>query len=142
MEELTLNVSVDINAPAAIVWQGLTDAEMIKKYFFGTQAISDWQEGSPLIFKGEWQGKEYMDKGTILKSEPGKLLKYKYWSSMSGMEDKPENYANITYQLKPQGGQTLLTVTQEGIKTEEQKQHSEQNWKMVLDGLKNLLENK
>src|SRR5438045_2426501 len=96
---LTGSVSITINAPAAKVWEALTTPSIIKKYFFGTDAVSDWQVGSPLIFRGEWQGKTYEDKGTILESVPNKKFKYSYWSSMSGKEDTSENYANVSYEL-------------------------------------------
>ena len=137
---ITGKVSVKIDAPASEVWDALTTPEIIKKYFFGTNAISDWKVGSPLIFKGEYQGKHYEDKGTIVKVERNKLFQYKYWSSMSGIEDKPENYVTVTYELSEKNDKTKLTVTQENIPDEKTKEHSEQNWKKVLTDLKKLLE--
>ena len=137
---ITGKASIKIDAPSSQVWEALTTPEIIKKYFFGTNAISDWKVGSPLIFRGEWEGKQYEDKGTILKSIPGKLFQYKYWSSMSGIEDKPENYVTITYELTEKNDKTKLTITQENIPDEKTKEHSEQNWKKVLKGLKKLLE--
>ena len=137
---LTGSVSITINATAAKVWEALTTPSIIKQYFFGTDAVSDWKVGSPLIFKGEWQGKKYEDKGTILESVPNKIFKYSYWSSMSGKEDKPENYANVTYRLTENNNATTLTVIQENIPDEKTKDHSEQNWKKVLEDLKKLLE--
>ena len=138
--KLTGKASTTINAPASEVWQALTTPEIIKKYFFGTNAISDWKVGSPILFKGVWEGKSYEDKGTILKVERNKLFQYKYWSSMSGIEDKPENYVTITYELSEKNDKTTLTVTQENIPDEKTKEHSEQNWKKVLADLKKLLE--
>lgn len=137
---ITGKVSVSINADASEVWNALTSPEIIKQYFFGTNAVSDWKEGSPVSFKGEWQGKAYEDKGTVLNVEPRKLLRYSYWSSMSGIEDKPENYVPVTYALSEGNNKTTLTVTQENIPTEKMKAHSEKNWKMVLTNLKKLLE--
>lgn len=139
---ITGKVSVSINADASEVWDALTNPEIIKQYFFGTSAVSDWQEGSPVSFTGEWQGKPYEDKGTVLNVEPRKLLRYSYWSSLSGVEDKPENYVPVTYALSEGNNKTTLTVTQENIPTEKLKAHSEKNWKMVLTNLKKLLEKK
>jgi uncharacterized protein YndB with AHSA1/START domain len=133
-------VSTDINAPAEMVWKALTDPEIIKKYFFGTNTETNWKKGSPIRFHGEWQGKKYHDKGTILDIEEGKMIKYDYWSSMSGIEDKPENYVIITYELKPVDGKTRVEITQENIPDEKMREHSEQNWKMVLEGLKKTVE--
>jgi uncharacterized protein YndB with AHSA1/START domain len=137
---ITGKASIDINVPASVVWEGLTKPELIKQYFFGTEAITDWKVGSPLIFKGEYKGKSYQDKGTILVNEPNKLLRYSYWSSMSGIEDKPENYVHVTYKLNEENHVTTLTIIQENIPTEEMKEHSEENWNKVLDNLKGLLE--
>ena len=137
---LEAKISETIHAPASRVWEALTNPELIKKYFFGTNTRTDWKEGSPIRFSGEYQGKSYEDKGTILKMKPGKMISYSYWSSMSAMEDKPENYYQITYELSEQNGQTILTVTQDNIPDEKTRAHSAENWKMVLGNLKNLVE--
>ncbi|MDB5221470.1 MAG: hypothetical protein JWN83_137 [Chitinophagaceae bacterium] len=137
---ITGSANISINVAASKVWEALTTPAIIKQYFFGTDAISDWKVGSPLIFKGEWQGKTYEDKGTILEVIPQKLFKYSYWSSMSGIEDKPENYVNVTYELSGNNDATTLTITQENIPDEKTREHSEQNWRKVLEDLKKLLE--
>jgi uncharacterized protein YndB with AHSA1/START domain len=137
---LSLTSSIDIKAPASRVWEAITKPELIKKYFFGTDTTSDFKKGSPIFYRGVWEGKPYEDKGTVLEVENEKLLKHNYWSSFSGTEDSPENYANITYKLSSHSGGTTLYVTQDNIKSEEAKAHSEKNWKMVLNGMKELLE--
>ena len=131
---------VIIQAGPDKVWKALTDKESIKKYFFGTEAISDWVVGSSLIFQGEWEGKTYQDKGTILAADAGKLLQYNYWSGFSGLDDIPENYSLVTYRLSAELDKTTLTLTQEGFAGEEAKAHGEGGWTMVLDNLKKLLE--
>ena len=132
--------STTISAPATRVWDALTNPELIKQYFFGTQAISDFKEGSSLQFKGEWDGKEYLDKGEILKSEPCQLFQYTYLSSFSNLPDVPENYANISYELDEEDGETMLTIKQENVANEDARKHSEENWSTVLKNLKALLE--
>jgi uncharacterized protein YndB with AHSA1/START domain len=139
-KELKFTTNLLIRAKPAEVWHALTDRETIKKYFFGTEAISDWKVGSPLIFKGEWEGKRYQDKGNILAAEPGKRLQYNYWSGFSGLEDREENYSLVTYELKSEGESTNLTLTQKGFASEEALAHADAGWKMVLDNLKKLLE--
>jgi len=141
MSTLTLKTTITFDEPIAKVWKGLTDPAMVKQYFFGTNLKSEWQVGSPITFSGEWDGKTYQDGGIILDIDPPRLLKYTYWSSMSGTEDKPENYNNITYELDEKDGVTTLVLTQDGVKNEQAKEHSEQNWKSVFDGLKTLLKN-
>jgi len=132
---------VGINAPAAKVWEALTRPELIQQYLFGTEVTTDWQVGSPITYKGEWQGKTYEDKGRILQIEPGKLLVSTFWSSLSGLTDTPENYNTVRYELSPAGDGTKLTITQDNNNTQEEANQSQQNWNMVLGKLKELLEN-
>lgn len=139
---LTAKQSIELKASTSEVWKMLTDPEEIKKYFFGTTAISKWKEGSSIVFKGEWEGKTYEDKGIIIELIPERKLKYTYWSSFSGTEDKEENYANVCYSLTPGERGTLLEITQDGIETEERKNESESNWKFVLDNMAELLQTK
>jgi uncharacterized protein YndB with AHSA1/START domain len=139
---LIAKASVTIAAPASEVWNALTNPDLIKQYFFGSEAVSDWKEGSTLEFKGEWEGKAYVDKGVILKSEPGKLFQYTYYSPFSDLPDVPENYSNISYELLEEDGKTMLTVKQENVSDEEARKRSEQNWEIVLNNLKDLLEGK
>ncbi len=140
--DLVNNISIHIDAPVSEVWDALTKPEMIKQYFFGTDTHTNWKPGSPITFTGVWEGKSYEDKGTVLEFEEGKRLKYKYWSSMSGMEDKPENYANITYEVKEENNGTTLTINQDNIPDQKMKDHSAENWKMVMNNLKKLVEEK
>lgn len=139
-QSLVLTKEFLINASRGKVWEALTNPEIIKQYFFGTNTVTDWKVGSPIFFRGEWDGKNYEDKGTILANEPGKLIRYNYWSSMGTKPDVPENYATITYHLEEVDGYTKFTVTQDKIESEEQLAHSDSNWAMVMDGLKKLVE--
>jgi uncharacterized protein YndB with AHSA1/START domain len=132
--------AITIDAPVEKVWEALTSPELIKKYFFGTNTQTDWKTGSPIRFSGEYEGKTYEDKGTILGIEQNKFLQYSYWSSMSGIEDKPENYVTITYRLQGDKNKTKLEITQENIPDEKMKEHSESNWQTVLKSLKQLVE--
>jgi len=140
--KIKAHASINIHAPVSKVWNALTKPEIIKQYFFGTDTITDWKPGSPIKFKGEWQGKSYEDKGTIIDVQKNKLIKYDYWSSMSGIEDKPENYVIITYQLSGEDGNVALKLSQENIPDEKTKTHSEENWNKVLKGLKKVAEEK
>ena len=52
----------------------------------------------------------------------------------------PENYQTVRYELSTEGDGTRLTITQDNNASQEEADRSEQNWKMVLDGIKKLLE--
>ena len=138
--KLSVKTGININAPVSKVWQALTDPAMIKEYLFGTNTISDWKKGSSITYSGVWEGKQYEDKGKIIDIVPGQLLHTTYFSGMSGKEDKPENYANVIYEVTPQNGSTMVTITQDNIEDEKGVEHLKKNWEMVLDGMKKLLE--
>jgi uncharacterized protein YndB with AHSA1/START domain len=132
--------SVTINAAALKVWDALINPEIIKQYFFGTTVVTDWREGSPIIWKGEWQGKTYEDKGIIIKNQQQQTIQYTHFSPLSGLPDKPENYHTLTIDVSIRGNQTLASLSQDNNPTEQAREHSEKNWDMVLTGLKKLLE--
>ena len=56
-ETFIAKTSITINAPKSKVWDALTKPELIKQYLFGTEVTTDWQVGSPIIYKGIWEGK-------------------------------------------------------------------------------------
>ena len=134
-------MSIVVDATAQEVWSALTDPAQIKQYFFGTDTKTNWQPGSPIRFEGEYNGKTYHDKGIVKEVRPFEHIKYSYWSSLSGIEDKPENYMVVTYELvQATDDKTSLTVIQENIPDEKTRVHSEENWRNVLVSLKNLVE--
>lgn len=61
---------------------------------------------------------------------------------MSGTPDVEENYANISYDLEELESGVRLTISQDNIQSEEARAHSEKNWAMVLQSMKQLLEKK
>ena len=133
--------SITIRASREEVWAALTDPEKVKQYMHGTEMSTDWKEGSPIFWRGEWKGQPYEDKGTVLAIEPMTLLSYTHWSPMGGSEDKPENYHTVTYDLAGQDGETTLTLTQDNNPSQEEAdQMAESNWGPVLQGLKETVE--
>lgn len=133
--------SVTIQAPRKEVWDALTDPEKVKQYMHGTEMSTDWKQGSPIVWRGEWKGRSYEDKGTVLAVEPMKLLSYTHWSPMGGSEDRPENYHTVTYDLAGDDGETTLTLRQDNNPSQEDADKMAQNnWQPVLEGLKETVE--
>lgn len=129
-----------IDAPIAKVWEALVTPAIIERYMFGATVTSDWKEGSPITWKGEWKGKSYEDKGVILRFQPNRTLSYSHYSPLSGLPDKPENYHTVTIELDEAARGTRVTLIQDNNSTDEAREHSEENWNTMLDGLKTLLE--
>ena len=137
---LIARTAVTIDAPSKRVWEVLVDPAAIKQYMFGTDVVSDWREGSPIVWKGEWQGKAYEDRGVILRLKPERTMQYSHFSPLSGVPDKPENYHTVTVELSANGNQTQVSLAQDNNATEEERAHSEENWEMMLAGLKKFVE--
>jgi uncharacterized protein YndB with AHSA1/START domain len=131
-----LSVQRTIHAPIEKVWDALTNPQ----YFFGSELITTWQPNTPIVFKGEWEGKPYEDRGTILRFEPNKILSYDYYSAWSDLEDRPENYQIITYSVKKKGESTILTIGQRNIDALSKKLDSVKNWYALTLAIKNRVE--
>src|SRR5262245_1591888 len=139
-QDLIAKSSVVIAAPKAAVWKALVTPALIKRYMFGSDVRSDWKEGSPITFSGEWQGKPYQDKGVVLRVQPERVLRYSHFSPLSGKPDRPENYHTVTIELADAAGQTSVTLTQDNNPTADARAHSETNWNMMLGALKQVVE--
>ena len=140
MDDRTARASTRIAAPPETIWRALTDPAQVKKYYFGTDLETDWQPGSPIRWSGEWQGRRYEDKGTVLEAEPGRRMKYTHFSPLAGKPDVPANYHTITVELARDGAATRVTLEQDGNADAQAREHSEKNWQTVLAGLKKLIE--
>lgn len=141
MPERLPTTEITVRAPSKTVWEALTKPELIKKYLMGANVKTDWKVGSPLVYTGEYKGKAYEEKGVIKKIEPGKLLQATHFSSMSGKEDKPENYALVTYELHEKDGATVVSVSQDGSPAKRASKAARRTgWSFVLKGLKATVE--
>jgi uncharacterized protein YndB with AHSA1/START domain len=146
MTEATARATIVVDAPPKAVWKALTDPDLIRQYFMGATVDTDWKEGSPITFRGEWQGKPFEDKGEILAVRPQKELRYSHWSPMGGTPDAPENYHVVDIELRKADAKTEVRLTQSnlsGVVTEAdraQQAEYQKNWSTVLQGLKRVVE--
>jgi uncharacterized protein YndB with AHSA1/START domain len=141
-----------IAATRETLWHALTDPDTIARYLFGTRVTTDWREGSPIVFRGEWEGKPYEDKGIILEVVPGERLVTSYYSPLSGKPDVPASYQTVSYLLadddavdavdggRPSTSSTLVTITQDGCADTAEADRMSENWGMTLDSLRSVVE--
>jgi uncharacterized protein YndB with AHSA1/START domain len=140
----TARADLRIDAPRGVLWHALTDPDTIAEFMFGTRVETDWAVGGPIVYRGEWEGKPYEDKGTILEFVPGERLVTSYYSPLSGKPDLPENYQTVSYLLahaddRADAG-TLVTITQDGCADTDEADRMSANWSMTLDSLKSVVE--
>jgi uncharacterized protein YndB with AHSA1/START domain len=136
---LTANSAVVIRSEPAEVWEVITNPALLSKAFFGAKVVTNWREGSAITFSGEWNGKPYKDRGTIMKVVPNRLLEYTHWSPLSGTPDEPENYHTVTFELTPSEGGTELALRQSNVNDENEREHSEKTWSLMLGNIKKLV---
>ena len=140
-KELVSKSTLEINASSTIIWEALVKPEIAKAYFFGAKIETDWKIGSPITFKGEYNGNRYEEKGVVLNVEPYIQLQYSHWSHFDGLPDTPENYRIWSFDMTTkQDGATVLTVSESNIPTEKQKKRSDEFWKEVLLKIKGIVE--
>jgi uncharacterized protein YndB with AHSA1/START domain len=134
------SAQVTIDATPAEVWRALTDPGQVRKWMVGTDLATDWRVGSPIIWRGEIEGRSYEDKGEVLVSDEPRQLSMTHYSPLMGQPDKPESYHTVTYDLVAQGGGTQVTLSQDGNDSAEQAEQYSANWQGMLDSLKATVE--
>lgn len=139
-ENLPAEADVTIKGSLSQVWDALTNPDKIKRYMFGATVESEWKVGSPIVWKGEWKGKPFEDKGRILEIQQGKRLRYSHFSPLSGAPDRAESYHTVTIQLEGPDGAIHVDLSQDNNPTEKARDESRRNWSMMLDGLKKTVE--
>jgi uncharacterized protein YndB with AHSA1/START domain len=147
-EPLIIKNSITINAPAATVWDALVNPEKTKQYMFGCETVSEWTPGSELLWKGTYEGNEMVFvKGEILQLQPEKFLEYTAIDPNSDIDDTSENYLRVTYELIPNGEQTILNVTQgdystvaDGERRYQDSYNNGEGWNPILVEIKKLVE--
>lgn len=134
--------TITINAAAAKVWQVLTDPVFIRQWFSDTyvEMNTNWQPGSPITMQGDHGGLLFENRGTVLRSEPNRLLEYTFWSSVSEQPDEPENHSVITFALEQLENHTQLRFGQRNLNTYTIFKHSEMYWNVTLRLIKQLAE--
>lgn len=140
-KNLVAKASVNINVSDDKVWDALVNPEAIRQYMSGAHVVTDWREGKSIIWKGEWQGKAYQDKGIVIRFKPRQTLQYSHFSPpLSGLPDKPENYHFVTIDLSEVGNETRVSLSQYNNPTEQARDHSQKNWETMLAALKKFME--
>ena len=109
----TTDSTVKINAPAKKVWLALTNPGLVKQWQYGSDLQTTWEVGTSIVFRNDWNGQVFEQKGAVLEFTPESRLKYSLFFPRPGLQDIPENYFFMTYELAESGGTTSLLVRQE-----------------------------
>ena len=109
----TTDSIVKILAPSGKVWRALTVPELVKQWQYGSDLLTTWEPGTSIVFRNEWNGQVFEQKGTVLEFKPGSRVKYSLFFPGPDVQDIPENYFFMTYELTENGGVTSVLFRQE-----------------------------
>jgi uncharacterized protein YndB with AHSA1/START domain len=147
MSKLIVEDTIEIHAPASRVWTVLTDSAFIQQYMFGCVVETNWKPGSPLLWKGAADGHLYV-KGDVVAIDPPHRLEYTVLSADMKIDDIPENYLTIIYELKQNNeSSTQLHVSMGDFnavgngKARYDETIAGGGWALMLEKIKQLAEN-
>ncbi len=120
------------------LWSALTDAEFMKRYWFGVHAESQWTAGSS--WKNVSADGQILDAGEIVEAEPPRRLVIR-WQNQFKPELKAEGDSQCTMELEPSGTAVRLSITHT-IERDPSKfiEAVSGGWPKVISNLKSLLE--
>jgi uncharacterized protein YndB with AHSA1/START domain len=134
--------STTIDATKSKVWDTLTKPELVKLWQYGSELITNWEVGSDIKFRTEWEGKIFEQWGKILEVRSMELLKYSLFAPRPGLEDSPENYFIMSYILTTENEQTKLEIIQEDNRPNAVQEAPQGEENPVLQSLKKVAESK
>jgi uncharacterized protein YndB with AHSA1/START domain len=109
----TSESTVRILAPAKKVWLALTSPGLVKQWQYGSDLLTTWEVGTAIVFRNEWNGQVFEQKGTVLEFSPESRVKYSLFFPRPDLQDLPENHFLMTYELSESEGATSVVVRQE-----------------------------
>lgn len=138
---------ITVNAPRESVWNVLWNDATYRKwsaaFMEGSHAVSDWKEGSKILFLGpEKSGMT----SVIAAKRPNEFMSFKHLGIVSeGVEDTESEEAkkwrsSENYTLKDLGGKTELTVNFDGNIPAEFVGYFNEAWPKALQTIKELAE--
>ena len=139
MQGEPLVVEAKYKAPVERVWKALTDREQMQQWYFNMPAFKP-EPGFEFTFKGENEGRVFVHLCKITDVVPYKKLRH------SWRYEGYEGLSFVTFELFPEGQNTRLKLTHEGLETfpptaDFKRENFEAGWTYITGtSLKNFLE--
>lgn len=132
--------TVEVRARADAIWRVMVDPELGPRWLGGFRFESTWEVGGPFALVGTLNGRAYSEAGTLLRVEPGHVLRFAHWSKLWRIPDIPSNQAVMTLALTTEGDHTRVDLRHELPAAEALAQHSNFFWRGALEQLRRLCE--
>ena len=118
------------------IWRAITDPELTRSYYYGTDILSDWKVGS------EWTsraGDELYLEGTIVEIDPPRKLVQTFHVASAEEDAVNDEFSTVTWDVTPVADGTRVRVIHDNM-GEATRQYTEGGWEHILAGMKTLLE--
>lgn len=122
------------------MWDVLTLPEYVRHWQYDSDLTTDWVVGGPIHFRAEWQGQAFEQWGTVLEFAPPTRLRYSLFAPRPGLEDRPENYFSMTYELTEVDRVTTVTFVHEDPREPDDDSEESGDDNPVLSALRDLAE--
>ena len=120
------------------LWQAITDGEMTRQYYYGTEVVSDWQVGGEMRYL-DADGNERL-LCEILEIEEPKRLVTTFKPLWEGATSAHEP-SKVTYEIEQLGGVCRLTLVHDDLDEDHPlNPDALSGWAHILSGMKTLLE--
>jgi uncharacterized protein YndB with AHSA1/START domain len=137
---ITSTSAIVIKSSRQKVWDALTGPELVKKWQYGSELLTDWKVGSSIKFRTEWQGKIFEQWGQIIEVVPNVRLKYSLFFPKPGLDDKQENHFIMTYLLSGPENNVTLEIHKEDNRPGAVNEEQSKTGNPVLMAFKELVE--
>jgi uncharacterized protein YndB with AHSA1/START domain len=134
----TFSYEIHIRATPEQLWMALTDASLMKQYWFGRYIDADWAAGSPWMLRFPDGGPA--DGGQIVEFDPLRRIVLN-WRNEWRQDLSAEGDTRCVIDLQPHGRAVRLTLTHVSDCPESKFIGvASARWPLVLSSLKSLLE--
>ncbi|HMF71474.1 MAG TPA: SRPBCC domain-containing protein, partial [Flavitalea sp.] len=96
--------------------------------------------GDEIRFRAEWKNQVFEQWGKVLEVVPFQKIRYSLFAPRPGLEDKPENYFEMSYVLSEDNGHVRLDIIQEDNRPGAIQEEPQGEENAVLKTLKSLVE--
>jgi uncharacterized protein YndB with AHSA1/START domain len=132
--------TIRIRAKPSDVWNALVNPASLERWMSGARVDASCEPGSPITFTGMLHGRPYHDRGTVLRCDPERLLRFNHWSVLSHLPDSEPTRTIISFTLTPEGAETDLEVKHDNLRGKAAYGHARFFWRNALPEIRSIAE--
>ncbi|GHF59242.1 uncharacterized protein YndB with AHSA1/START domain [Deinococcus metalli] len=118
----------------ALVWPAIVTPQRMAGWMadFPLHIAVTWTVGASLHMTGDLHGVPFENRGTVLEVVPVRLVRFTYWTSLSGRPYTGADLPVVQFTLTPEGDGTRLEVSHGNVPAGPERQHLPFYWNAAL----------